>query len=533
MLCRVTESPSTTEPPNSGATTEAPKNGVSRRNVLIGVGGAAVFAVAGGAAGYAIASTGDKSTPTPTPSGKAAAEAGPPKYRSRPDLRSMPDVTITTPANGTVPGYIYLTPASGTGLWGPLMVDEKGSPVWFKKVPDPATVAIDFKTQIYRRQPVLTWWEGTIGGTGGQGVGQGEFVIADRSYREITRVRAAGSEQADQHDFQITPKGTALFWVYDPIPFDLTAFGGPKEGVLHDCLIQEVDIATGKKVFEWSAIKHIGADESYAPLPQGDSAHLPYDFFHANSVGLAADGNIIASSRHTWATYKIERGTGKLMWRLGGKKSDFTVDAKSKFAWQHDFRQRRDGTYSVFDNGFGTTKVNPYSRGLVMKLDEAKMTATFVQEYVHPDKLSCMTQGNFRELADGGSFIGWGQKPYFTEHNADGTVRLAGHLPLDNQSYRAYKAEWIGEPLDQPALGLHVDGGNVIVSASWNGTTRVAKWRARSGSQPGALAQAVEGARTGFETRLTIQGTPEYVVAEALDAKGNVLGASAAIPVRV
>ena len=31
-------------------------------------------------------------------------------------------------------------------------------------------------------------------------------------------------------------------------------------------------------------------DESYAPLPQGDSAHLPYDWFHANSVGLAADG---------------------------------------------------------------------------------------------------------------------------------------------------------------------------------------------------------------------------------------------------
>jgi len=96
-----------------------------------------------------------------------------------------------------VPGYICLTPASGAGLWGPLMVDEKGSPVWFKKVPDPATVAIDFKVQQYRNKPVLTWWEGTIGGTGGQGVGQGEFVIADQSYREITRVRAVGSTNAE------------------------------------------------------------------------------------------------------------------------------------------------------------------------------------------------------------------------------------------------------------------------------------------------------------------------------------------------
>ena len=509
---------------------------VSRRNLLLGVGGAALVGVAGGGLGYALGTNDDdKSVKTSTsPGATEAAQAGPPKFRSRPDLRTLPDVTITTAANGTMPGYICLTPASGTGLWGPLMVDEKGSPIWFKKVPDPATVAIDFKVQHYRNQPVLTWWEGTIGGTGGQGVGQGEFVIADQSYREITRVRAAGTEQADQHDFVITPRNSALFWVYVPLPYDLTALGGPKDGVLHDGVVQEIDIATGKLLFEWHAHEHVGVDESYAPLPQGDSAHLPYDFFHANSVGLASDGNVIISSRHTSTTYKINKANGEIIWRLGGKKSDFTIDEKAKFAWQHDFRQRRDGTYSVFDNGSnGQTKLRDYSRGLVMRLDEAKRTATFVTEYVHPDKLSAPTQGSFRELADGGSFIGWGQMPYFTEHNADGTVRLAGHLPLDNQSYRAYKADWTGVPLDQPALGLHVDSGNVIVSASWNGTTKVTKWRARSGTQPGALTGANEGPRSGFETTITVQGTPEYVVAEALDATGQVLGASSAIPVRV
>jgi hypothetical protein len=168
-----------------------------------------------------------------------------------------------------------------------------------------------------------------------------------------------------------------------------------------------------------------------------------------------------------------------------------------------------------------------------MRLDEGKMTATFVAEYVHPQKLSAPTQGNFRELADGGSFIGWGQMPYFTEHNADGTVRLAGHLPPDNQSYRAYKAEWAGMPLDQPALGLRAEGGNVIVSVSWNGATKVAKWRARAGEQPGALTQTAEAAHSGFETTLTLPGRPEYVVADAIDAAGNVLGSSSAIPVRV
>ena len=505
---------------------------LSRRDVLLGVGGAAAIAVAGGGAGYALANA-DGKPADPTTGTDAAVQAAPPKFRSRPDLRTIPDVTVTVPANGTAPGYLFLTPASGAGLWGPLMVDEKGSPIWFRKVPDPATVAIDFKTQQYQNKQVLTWWEGTIGGTGGQGVGQGEFVIADQSYREITRVRAAGSEQADQHDFTITPKGTALFWVYDPIPYDLSALGGPADGVLHDGVIQEIDIRTGQKVFEWRARDHVGTDESYAPLPGGNSAHLPYDYFHANSVGLAADGNLLVSARHTWTSYKIDKKSGKVIWRLGGKKSDFSIAEQAKFSWQHDFRQRRDGSYSVFDNGAGVTQERAYSRGLVMRLDEEKMTAAFVAEFVHPDKLSAPTQGNFRELADGGSFIGWGQKPHFTEHNADGSVRLAGHLPLDNQSYRAYKAEWSGTPLDQPALGLRAEGGNVIVSTSWNGSTKVAKWRARSGEQPGALGQSIEAARAGFETTLTIQGTPEYVVAEALDATGKVLGRSSAIPVRI
>jgi hypothetical protein len=61
----------------------------------------------------------------------------------------------------------------------------------------------------------------------------------------------------------------------------------------------------------------------------------------------------------------------------------------------------------------------------------------------------------------------------------------------------------------------------------------VAKWRARAGGQPRALTQTTEAARTGFETTLTLPGTPEYVVAEALDSAGQVIGTSSAIPVRV
>src|SRR5689334_19362233 len=94
--------------------TESPR--VSRRTVLLGVGGAALAGLAG-AGGYAIGASGSSGSAAAGKPGStgaaAAADAGPPKYRSRPDLRTLPDVTITTPANGTVPGYVFLTPASG------------------------------------------------------------------------------------------------------------------------------------------------------------------------------------------------------------------------------------------------------------------------------------------------------------------------------------------------------------------------------------------------------------------------------------
>ncbi|MEU4419141.1 arylsulfotransferase family protein [Actinoplanes sp. NPDC024001] len=502
------------------------QSGVSRRTVLLG---SATAAVVAGGAGFLLGRAGREDEPPRT----AAPAAPPAKYRSRPDLDGLPDVTITTPADNVAPGYVFLTPFAGETLRGPLIVDAKGSPVWFKKVPDPATVAIDFKVQRYRNKPVLTWWEGTIGGTGGQGVGQGEFVIVDESYREIARIRAAGTEQADQHDLVLTPAGTALFWVYDPVPFDLSAKGGPADGVLHDGVLQEIDVATGRKVFEWRAREHVTLDESYAPLPQGEAAHLPYDYLHPNSVSLDHDGHLLFSARHTWAVYKVHRKTGAVIWRIGGKKSDLRVDQRSTFSWQHDFQRRRDGSYSIFDNGAGITTERDYSRGLIFQVDEQARTVTFVAEHVHPQRLSAPTQGNFRELPDGGTFIGWGEKPHFTEHRPDGTVRFAGHLPEGNQSYRAYKADWIGVAHDQPALGLRVEGGNVLASASWNGHTMVTKWRARSGAQPGVLQGAVEAARSGFETTLTIPGTPEYVVVEALDDAGQVLGSSSAIPIRI
>ncbi|MDR7323431.1 MULTISPECIES: arylsulfotransferase family protein [Catenuloplanes] len=500
----------------------------SRRQLLIAGAGLAAVGLTGCGAGFVIGADSAREA-------NRGAEAGGAdnllNFISRPDLH-VQRVVVSTPAPDPDSGLVFLTPAQGRGQFGTLIVDTNGVPVWFRPVPAPATVAIDLKVQKYQDKPVLTWWEGLIGGTGGLGIGQGEFVIYDNRYREVTRIRADGVTQADQHDLKITSRGTALFWVYRPISADLTSVGGPAAGALHDGVLQEVDIATGKLLMEWRASDHVPFDESYAPLPAGDSALLPYDYFHANSVAEDSDGNLLVSARHTWTVYKIDRSTGDVIWRLGGKRSDFRLPPEATFSWQHDARRRSDGTIGLFDNAAGITREHDRSRGLILALDEDAGAATLVREYVHPRRLSAPTQGSMEERPDGRSFIGWGELPYFTEFAEDGTVLFDGRLPSDSQSYRATRATWTAEPADQPAVGLRREAGKLVAYASWNGATEVETWQIRAGSQPGSLGVVAEGDRTGFETALTVPTDPEYLRADAFAANGRLLGSSAIIPVR-
>ena len=120
--------------------------------------------------------------------------------------------------------------------------------------------------------------------------------------------------------------------------------GGPKEGRIFDGVVQEVDIATGEVLFEWHSSDEIDVSESYSkppPAVQGAKA-APMDYFHINSVDEEPNGNLLISARNTHAIYEIDRQSGKVLWRLGGKKSDFTIGPGAEFTWQHDARRQPD-----------------------------------------------------------------------------------------------------------------------------------------------------------------------------------------------
>src|SRR5215211_1421206 len=120
----------------------------------------------------------------PLPGVSSAPAEGAWAFRSRPDL-SPPVAEVATRAHDTAPGYVFVAPQTGgAGQGGSLIVDDRGEVVWFRPLPVAFGRAMDLKIQSYRGKPVLTWME-----TPGEYAS--EYVIADGSYREIARIRAA------------------------------------------------------------------------------------------------------------------------------------------------------------------------------------------------------------------------------------------------------------------------------------------------------------------------------------------------------
>ena len=135
------------------------------------------------------------------------------------------------------------------------------------------------------------------------GTGSGQDVIDNDSYRMVATVHAGEGYQADLHEFQITPQGTALITIDEPTRADLSSVRGPKDGVVLDSIIEEMDSPKkGRVLWEWHALGHVPLSASEAGKP---AAGNQYDYFHVNSIQQLPDGNLIVSARNTWGVYEI------------------------------------------------------------------------------------------------------------------------------------------------------------------------------------------------------------------------------------
>jgi hypothetical protein len=431
-----------------------------------------------------------------------------------------PAVTVHQAAGaGSAPGYLMAAPFLGPGQWGPMIYDSAGNLVWFH--PEAAGIdAADLRTQVFHGKNDLTWWQGR---TITLGYGLGVDVIADANYRTVAVIRAGNGLQADEHEFNVTPQGTAYVTAYSPVQADLSAAGGSSSGVAVDGVIQEIDVHTGLVMWEWHSLGHVGVAESYSKAPA--LATGPYDYFHINSLTVDSHGNPLISARNTWTIYDINHHTGAIMWRLGGKKSTFTLGAGVQFAYQHNAVWLPNGNISLFDDE-GAPPVNPPSRGEVVAINTATRTATLVTSLVRTiGPVTTGSQGDVQALPGGGWMVGWGGLPNFTEYNAQGQLIYDAQLPHGENSYRVYRLPWSGQPTTPPSVAAVTAGATSTVYASWNGATTVTTWQLLTGSSAAHLTAVSTTPRAGFETTIPAPAAAFYEV-RALSASGRLLGTS-------
>ena len=328
---------------------------------------------------------------------------------------------------------------------------------------------------------------------------------------------------------------------YNVTKADLTSLGKRRNGWLIDSGFQEVDIATGKLLFEWRASDHFRVNETYMTHPFGGYIEsIPFDFFHINSVDKDSQGNYLISSRHTHSVSCISP-SGQLVWILGGQRNQFKDlsggDALN-FRWQHDTRwvDEETGIISLFDNKEGGPLHvdGPYSRGLMLQLDVTNRTVTMLHEYASLHHTRSPSQGSAQYLPDSQHMlVGFGHSPIFSEFTPNGTLLCEAHygapwLHTFNiaVSYRIFKSSnWIGRPRQPPTAKIQDD----LLFVTWNGATEVAEWVLQGANEDDeSFADLDVLDKEFYEEIFDLYHWSQYTYfrVAALDGEGNVLGHS-------
>ncbi|OCK73754.1 hypothetical protein K432DRAFT_420604 [Lepidopterella palustris CBS 459.81] len=393
-------------------------------------------------------------------------------YKSRPDLSPL-TLNITVSATSELsPGLILVAPYSGVS-WdsplthgplqpGPYIFTSGGELVWsgFGYV---IGFVANFQAAKWKGEDVLFAFEASRITKHGHGHGHAK------------EVRGGNTALLDIHEFHVVGEKTTLVESYNPVPFDLKKYGaGPKSQWIVDALFQEIEIDTGRLLFQWNSLDHVHPDESVVSIASlkfgtGHNSSDALDYFHINSVDRDEEHNYLVSGRHTSTIYKINSTSGDIIWRLGGKNSDFALGSGVDFGFQHDARfisRSENGdiqTISFFDNSGPQLKgktgeyINK-SSGKLHSLNTKTWTATLVQEFPAPNHIFAFSQGGTQILPNGNAFVSLGSGGAVTEFS------------------QMEPFNWTGIPHEKPAIVALAHGESTMVYVSGNGDTETIFW---------------------------------------------------------
>ena len=241
------------------------------------------------------------------------------------------------------------------------------------------------------------------------------FGLKDETMAVVRSVSTVGYT-LDTHDVKLWPNGHTLLFGTETRSINMSQLvaNGRAVATVTGDVLQELD-ADNHVVFEWHTFEHIPITDSFYDLSQAT-----IDYAHVNALTLdPTDNHLLVSLRTTSEIVKINRRTGQVMWRLGGKANMFTFlgehpeNAPYYTVGQHDVHRLANGNLLFFDNGnISGGGVTPndrtYSRAVEYQLDEVNLTATLVWEFRHTPDISASCTGSLKRFANGNTLIDWG-----------------------------------------------------------------------------------------------------------------------------
>jgi hypothetical protein len=335
-----------------------------------------------------------------------------------------------------------------------VIVDERGVPVWYRRVVQPA----------YDFHAIGDGHLSYIGDADTDGL-RGIVLGPDYAIERVVGAHVgAGGEEVltDMHFFDFLGDDAIVAGTTGRF-VDLTAYGAAEDCcIIRDFVLQRV-APDDSVVFEWNSKDHL--DFSAVPASLLAVATNGFGPAHINSWAVdPADGTWLLSNLWTNEVLRIApqamtwegaaHDAGDVLERVGGLLSDYTFegddreDGSAGFLTSHSARIVAPDRLALYDNGYAADlSYKTDSRAVEYALDRSAGTATRVWDSNAPGSGWTPAGGTVLRLPDGSTVVGWASAPAVgpwgptvSEIDPDGNVVFTLTLADGLWSYRVSKA---------------------------------------------------------------------------------------------
>jgi hypothetical protein len=301
------------------------------------------------------------------------------------------------------PGYVVFA----AGLYG-LVIDNTGRVVWYRRFPNGP--GLSFMAQPNGRYVARP--------TTPDPTDVDPWVELDPLGNITRTLGCALGLQPRPHDL-ISERDGSYWLLCDEVrTMDLTAAGGIAEARVTGTAVQHVS-AAGTLLFHWSPFDHFAITDG----EPSDRTGANVNWTHGNALDFDVDGNLIVSFRNLGEITKIDAASGAVIWRMGGRRNQFTfLDSPfPAFSGQHSARVSAPNALVILDNlgSPGESRAESYT------MDEAARTARLAHSYSSIPGVVTQIGGSVQNLSAGRTLVSFGTAGRVEEYDAAGRVMWA------------------------------------------------------------------------------------------------------------